>query len=173
MQNAYIINTSTLDHAPSSSHVEHHYNAEALLGRRAGARRTRSIVGDSNLPSPQTRINLPLPLGGRERKGGVCRLVPEIGPGGAPWRDLNTTCCKTSLQSRSTAAAAREHRRILVPLLLTPITPVPRARRGSPGDGLAPCPPGPHQRLVFYTSQCSTVALGERESVHCLLVLFQ
>ena len=30
---------------------------------RAGARRTRSIVGDSNLLSPQTRINLPLPLG--------------------------------------------------------------------------------------------------------------
>ena len=34
-------------------------------------------------------------------------------------------------------------------------TPVPRARRGSPGDGLAPRPPGPHQSLVFYTSQCS------------------
>ena len=30
---------------------------------RAGARRTRSIVGDSNLLSPQTRFNLPLPLG--------------------------------------------------------------------------------------------------------------
>jgi len=30
--------------------------------------------------------------------------------------------------------------------------PVPRARRGSPGDGLAPRPPEPHQSLVFYTS---------------------
>ena len=29
---------------------------------------------------------------------------------------------------------------------------------------LAPRPPGPHQSLVFYTSQCSAVALG-RESV--------
>jgi len=35
---------------------------------------------------------------------------------------------------------------------------------------LAPRPPGPHQSLVFYTSQCSAVALGE--SVCCLLVLF-
>ena len=61
---------------------------------------------------------------------------------------------------RYTAAAAREHRRVLVPLLLTPITPVPRARRGSPGDGLAPRPPGPHQSLAFYTSQCSAIALG-------------
>ena len=31
---------------------------------------------------------------------------------------------------------------------------------------LAPCPPGLHQRLVFYyTSQCSAVALGERMCV--------
>ena len=35
----------------------------ATPGPRAGARRTRSIAGDSNLLSPQTRINLPLPLG--------------------------------------------------------------------------------------------------------------
>ena len=27
-----------------------------------------------------------------------CPVGP--GPGGAPWRDLNTTCCKTSLQPR-------------------------------------------------------------------------
>jgi hypothetical protein len=67
---------------------------------------------------------------------------------------------------RVECCAAHEPRRVtvLVPLLLTPISPVPRARRGSPGDGLAPRPPGPHQSLVFYTSQCSAVALG-RESV--------
>ena len=47
-------------------------------------------------------------------------------------------------------------------------TPVPRARRGRPGDGLAPPrPPGPHQSLVFYTSQCSAVALGE-----CMCVVY-
>ena len=72
---------------------------------------------------------------------------------------------RLAAQPRYTAAAAREHRRVLVPLLLTPITPVPRARRGSPADGLAPRPPGPHQSLVFYTSQCSAVALGERVCV--------
>ena len=37
--------------------------------------------------------------------------------------------------------------------------------RGSPGDGIAPRPPGPRQSLVFYTSQCSAIALGERECV--------
>ena len=40
-----------------------------------------------------------------------------------------------------------------------------RPRKGSPGHWLAPRPPGPHQRLVFYISQCSAVALGEGECV--------
>ena len=34
-----------------------------LPSQPLGARRTRSIVGDANLLSPQTRINLPLPAG--------------------------------------------------------------------------------------------------------------
>ena len=42
-----------------STHSKNTFSPEP----RAGTRRTRSIVGDSNLLSPQTRINLPLPLG--------------------------------------------------------------------------------------------------------------
>ena len=67
----------------------------------------------------------------------------------------------TSIQATSAPAiqvvgGVEGHRRVLdAPLVwLTPDPgpshQLPRARRGSPGDdGLAPRPPGPHQRLVF------------------------
>ena len=56
------------------------------------------------------------------------------------------------------------HRRVLdAPLAW--LTPGPSHQCHAPGDWPTPRPPAPHQRLVFYTSQCSAVALGERVCV--------